>query len=101
MARALSEHCIYTILHKDKLEAAAQEGAPATFRESTPWRTGQDLWRRARDAKLDFPILLGDATDCSKLVAWGLLTCVDVDGEQTAYTVDRIRRCREITAPRN
>ena len=27
MARALSEHCIYTILHKDKLEAAAR-GSP-------------------------------------------------------------------------
>jgi len=91
MARAFSEHSIYTILHTHKLADAAQQGGPATFRESRAWVTGQELWQRARAEGKDFPILLGDATDCSKLVYWGLLTDVEIKGEETTYTIDRVR----------
>jgi len=101
MNKPFLEHCIYTILHKDKLADVERQGGPATFHESSPWRTGQALWRQARDAKLDFPILLGDATDCTELVAWGLLTCVDVDGEQTADTVERVRPLRGSHRPQD
>jgi hypothetical protein len=92
MAMELAEHSIYTILHTDKLAKAVQDGGPETFQESRTWVTGQELWHRARAEGKDLPILLGDATDCSKLVAWGLLTNIEIEGEATAYTVDRVRR---------
>jgi hypothetical protein len=52
---------------------------------------GLELWQHAQAANVDFPILLGDATDCDRLVYWGLLTDVQIEGQTTSYTVDRVR----------
>jgi len=79
-------------------DAARQDGLPP-FRESKAWVTGQQLWQQAKDANVDFPILLGDATDCSRLVYWGLLTEVQVEGETTRFTVDRVRMLPEEHTP--
>jgi 5-methylcytosine-specific restriction endonuclease McrA len=38
-----------------------------------------------------FPVLFADATDCSRLAYWGLITAIDLDGDTTRYTVDRAR----------
>ena len=38
-----------------------------------------------------FPVLLGDATDCSRLEYWGLLTDIEVGGKSTQFAVDRLR----------
>jgi hypothetical protein len=91
MANEFSEHCVYTILHTDLLVEAAQRGNPTTFCESKAWITGRQLWQQAQAAGLSFPVLLGDATDCSRLEYWGLLTAVEIDGESTRFTVDRVR----------
>jgi hypothetical protein len=91
MVTEFSEYCIYTIVHVDILDAAAQQGGPTTFRESRAWVTGRQLWRQAQAAGFGFPVLLGDATDCSRLGFWGLLTAVEIEGEATLYTVDQVR----------
>jgi hypothetical protein len=91
MATQLREHCVYTIAHTDRLAEAARRGGPAPFHESSAWVTGRQLWQQAQAAGFGFPILLGDATDCSKLVYWGLLTEVEIEGNSTRYTVDRLR----------
>lgn len=101
MNKPLSEHCIYTILHTKRLAEAAQHGGPATFQESRPWPTGRELWEQAQAEGIDFPILLGDATDCSKLVAWGLLTNIEIQGEETTYTVDRVLPLAGIHSPQD
>jgi hypothetical protein len=74
MATEFSGYCVYTIVHRDLLTEAARHGGPTTFRESKPWVTGWQLWRQAQAAGIGFPVLLGDSTDCSRLVCWGLLT---------------------------
>ncbi len=91
MARALAEHCIYTILHTNKL-ADARQGGPTSYQESKPWITGLELWEQAQAKGMDFAILLGDATDCSKLVSWGVLTKIEIKGDETTFTVDRVRK---------
>lgn len=91
MATAFSEHCVYTIVHPDLLADAARHGGPATFRESKAWVTGRQLWQQAREAGVGFPVLLGDATDCSRLEYWGLLTGVEFEGEGTRFTLDQVR----------
>lgn len=99
MAPAFSEHCVYTIVHADVLAEAARLGVPTTFRESKPWVAGRQLWQQAQDAGIGFPVLLGDAADCSRLEYWGLLTGVEIEGESTHYTVDRIRSLPEGHTP--
>jgi hypothetical protein len=91
MGTAFAEHCIYTILHTDRLVEAARHGGSTTFRESRAWVTGRQLWQQAQAAGLGFPVLLGDATDCSRLEYWGLLTRVEINGDATRFTVDRVR----------
>jgi hypothetical protein len=91
VAKALSEHCVYTIVHTDLLADAVRHGGPTTFRESKEWVTGRQLWQQAQAAGVSFPILLGDATDCSRLEFWGLLTGVEIEGEATRFTIDRVR----------
>jgi hypothetical protein len=89
---ALSEHCVYTIVHTDVLTEAARHGGPITIAESKAWVTGRQLWQQAQVAGVGFPVLLGDATDCTRLLYWGLLTGVEVEGDATRFTVDRLRR---------
>jgi hypothetical protein len=91
MANAFSEHCVYTIVHTDLLAEAARQGGPTAFRESKAWVTGRKLWQQAVAAGVGFPVLLGDATDCSRLEYWWLLTGVEIQGDATRFTVDRVR----------
>jgi hypothetical protein len=99
IATAFSDHCVYTILHPDLLADAARQGGPTTFQESKPWVTGRRLWQQAQAAGLGFPVLLGDATDCSQLEYWGLLTGVEVGDAGTRFTVDRVRPLAESHTP--
>lgn len=91
MAVEFSEHCVYTIVHSNLLADAARQVGPSSFRESKPWVTGRLLWEQAQKAGVGFPVLLGDATDCSRLEYWGLLTSVEIEDEVTRFTVDRVR----------
>jgi hypothetical protein len=92
MATPLADHCIYTIVHIDVLEAAERDGRRITFSEGKPWVTGLQLWQRARRAKVGMPVLLGDATDCRQLLYWGLLSDLVVSDGGTSFTVDQLRR---------
>jgi hypothetical protein len=94
-----AQHCIYTIVHCDDLAAAARKRGAAPFHEKKAWVTGLALWRKAQKAGEEMAVLLGDATDCSKLVYWGLLTGVEVDSTGTTFTVDRLRQFRESHTP--
>ena len=91
MATTLSEYCVYTIVHRDELTKAARRGGPIRFRESKAWATARKLWKQARAGGVGFPVLLGDATDCSRLEYWGLLTDIEVGGKSTQFAVDRLR----------
>ncbi len=101
MSTEFSEHCIYTIVHTDVLTQARKQGGPTTIRESKAWVTGQQLWQQAQASGVGFPVLLGDATDCSRLAYWGLLVAVMIEGEATCFTVDRVRTFTQEHTPQD
>jgi hypothetical protein len=101
MPTELAEHCIYTIVHPDRLTAAARRRRAATFHQLRRWVTGLRLWRQAQKMLVGMPVLLGDATDCSQLLHWALLTNVAVTDAGTSFTVDRVRRLTEDYAPQD
>lgn len=88
----LARYCVYSIVHKDRLANAARIGTSDEFREAKPWVTALDLWQRAANDGERMVVMLGDATDCSTLLYWGVLTNVKVGASKTSYTVDRLRR---------
>lgn len=95
--RAFSKACIYTIVHKEDLAHAYRDGGVCEFRESKPWITGYRLWKEAER----MPVLLGDATDCSKLLYWGVLTNITMTKGETCYTVDRLRKFNKPHKPQD
>jgi hypothetical protein len=99
MAKLFSDYCVYTIVHKELLDKAAEQGGRTTFSESKRWVTGEQLCQQARADHLGFPVLLGDATDCSRLEYWGLLNSVEIKGQSTRFTVDQVWTLRESHRP--
>lgn len=57
----LSEFCIYTIVHRDKLAKAASGNRSTTFPETKAWTTGYRLWRKAQAEDRDMPVVFADA----------------------------------------
>lgn len=90
MATQLAEFCIYTILHTDELAKAAR-GEKTIFHQSKAWVTGRELWAEAHEAGVGFPLILGDATDCSRLEYWGLLTRIEVEEDATHFVLEHVR----------
>lgn len=93
MKQELTDTCIYTVVSGTTLAENFARGGPATFAEGKSWVSGQKLWQKAVAADLAMPVVFADAADCSRLLYWGLLTEVKLDGKTaTTYTVDRVRK---------
>jgi hypothetical protein len=90
----LSDRCVYTIAHRDKLEAALGKAQSATLRESRRWTTAAEIVRSETEAGRAVPILFADAADCSVILYVGLLREVSIDASGTAYTFERLARLR-------
>ena len=85
--KPLAKSCVYTILQPDKLAEAASLRGPSTFVVGQRMVAAATLHHNARQSGQDVAIVFGDATDCSRLVYWGLLTAIDVGEADTHYTV--------------
>ena len=97
--RALFESCIYTIAHADKLRAVAASGGNGVLTESKRWVSGRRLLEDARQSQLDMPIVFADATDCSRLLFWAVLTRIDNTTKGTQYCFERLQSIRGNHAP--
>jgi hypothetical protein len=82
---------IYTIAQGQQLAEDARSGGPVTYTEKKAWAKGFELWQKAKAEGSVIPILFGDATDCSRLEYWGMLTNMERNGKSTRYTIDRVR----------
>lgn len=89
---SITEHCVYTIVHRDKLARIAKAGGGGQFEEQKSWVTAGKLWQNSRRAKEAMPVLFGDSIDCSRLLFWGVLTDVEVREGATRFAVDRLRK---------
>ena len=101
MSKPIAIRCVYTILHGDRLAEAARLRGPSTFAIGQRWVTGHELFQAALADGQEMPILFGDATDCSRLVYWGLLQRIDVGDEDTHYTVFPIHEFRTLHRPQD
>ncbi len=92
MPREFSEFRIYTIVQGDKLKAAVGKGKFRPDPENRPWVTGSLLWSRARAAHKGMVVVLGDAVHCNRILYWGVLSEVAVEGKTTRYEVSGMRK---------
>jgi hypothetical protein len=74
-----------------KLAEAVGRTNSTEFSEGHPWVTGYDLWRKADAAGEPMPVV-ADAADCSRLLYWGILTKVVIEGKNTRYSVKDVRK---------
>jgi hypothetical protein len=95
----ITKYCVYTIVDGERLVRLAKEIGKHSFIQSKPWVTARNLWQKTSLAKESMPILFGDATNCSRLLFWGLLTNVCVEGRETTFVVDRLRELSEEHEP--
>jgi len=84
----LAEFCVYTMLHPDRLAQAMRNESTTTFTESKPWVRGRQRGQMAKAEGQIFPLILADATDCTRLVCWGTITAIEVEGQSTRYTIE-------------
>lgn len=89
--RGLYPSCIYTISQINKLNVIAAGRGSGTLTESRQWISGRRLLGESQKANLALPVLFADATDCSRLLFWAVLTRIDVSGEGTRYTFSGLR----------
>jgi hypothetical protein len=89
--RSLLTSCVYTIAHVDKLRGIANGDGRGTLTEAKPWTSGLKLLERANEEGVDLPILFADATDCSRLLFWAVLTKIDITPDGTRYRFERLR----------
>lgn len=95
----LSEFCVYTIVEGKRLRLLAKQPQAHTFPERKRWVTAERLWQQATSIEEAMPVLFADATECDRLLFWGILTNVHVSDAGTQYTVDRLRKILGKHAP--
>jgi hypothetical protein len=105
MQQGLFEFSVYTIAHPDKLAAAASRSRATKFSEAKAWKTGYDLWNKAKAAGAAMPVVFADATDCSRPLYWEArdeeckYDVRGMSGHRTFSSRYRTARCRQRVFP--
>ena len=95
MPRERFKFSIYTIAHPDKLAKAARSSRAIVFSEAKVWKTGCALWSKADAQGKTMPVVFGDATNCERLLYWGILTKQpEIEGKTTSYSVKALRKIK-------
>ena len=86
-----TKYCVYTIVDPKKLVGLTAK--PFEDTQQKLWVTAEILWQEGKDEKARMPILIGDATDVSRLLYWGFLDDVNADKNvgKTTFVVDQLR----------
>jgi hypothetical protein len=91
--RPLSAACVYTIVHPDKLRRIwEEEDGIGVLTEGKRWTGAVALWYNAQSSGEVLPVVFADATDCSKLIYWGLLNSITIDGDETQCAFTNLQR---------
>jgi hypothetical protein len=87
----LASLCVYTIKHSRDLVPTPK----ATFPEKRRWRTAKRILDQARRAKETIAVVFAEAERTDNLVAWAVLTEVEITQNGTNYTVTNLKRLPE------
>jgi len=84
----LHESCVYTIALPYKLAEASKAGTP--MREAKRWVTAENMVQEAKECGRAVPVLFADSRDCRRLVAWSILTAVEINKHGTQYWINQL-----------
>ena len=82
--RKISKYCVYTILHKEKLEDIFRADGASEAKERKAWKEGYRLFREARKDGEQMPVLFGAADTGAGLIYYAFLKDVELDEEEPA-----------------
>lgn len=93
MSQNLSPFCVYTIRHQRDLDEAYRGGGAGEFKENLIWKTGLDLFLKAKKSGQRMPVIFASADVTDKLVYYATLSSVQIDeaGGTTKYEFDELK----------
>jgi len=62
--------------------------------EGKSWKTAYSLWQQSESTGHRFPIIFSDATDCSRLLYWGVVENLLIDEVGTMFEFSELRPIR-------
>lgn len=79
MSRNLSPFCVYTIRHRQDLDAAYRAGGSGGFTENKGWKTGHRLFVEAERNAQRMPVVFAPADATDELLYQAVLSNVVLD----------------------
>ena len=87
MATSFAPVCVYPIKHSNDLVA----GRSGTFHERRPWSTANRLLDNAERRGESVALVFARAENTDKLVAWAVLTEIQITPDGTEYTFSNLK----------
>lgn len=84
--QSISRYCIYTMLHKQKLEEIFRSSGVGEAKEKKAWKEGQRLFREAQENGEKMPVLFNAADTGGGLIYYAFLKAVEVDEDDFSTT---------------
>ncbi len=94
-----AKSCVYTILHPKTLAAIEKDGGVGHISENKPWTGAVDLLLEAQANAEALPIVLADATDCSRLIYSGRVSNIWVNGHTTHCEIFGLKQLKGRHSP--
>ena len=88
--RPWAPESVYTLLHADRVDAARAE-ATLRFVVGRRMTTAQKLFSAAREADQELAVVIGDAVDCSAVIAVARLVELTLHDDGSELLIDRLR----------
>jgi hypothetical protein len=87
----LLDTAVYTLLHGDKLKAAAASGGTLEFCEKRPWVMAESLLTRAWSEGVRLALLFAPAEGSAGLTHWGTIDTIEIVRNAHGGGVTRVR----------
>jgi hypothetical protein len=100
-AEALFPLSIYSIAQGTLLARSAETSGSGTLTEGRAWITGQRHLRAAQRENLELALLLGDATDCSRILYRATIQDITVEGDETRIKYSDLRALKGRHTPQD
>jgi hypothetical protein len=91
LATDLLDTAVYTLLHGDRLKAAAANGSALEFTEKRPWVMAESLLTRAWSQGARLAILFAPAEGIAGLTHWGTIDTIEIVRSAHGGGVTRVR----------
>jgi hypothetical protein len=94
MAGGLFKFCVSTIIDRKQIQKFLDQG-DGCFAENKPWKMAKTLLMESQQIGARMPLILSDAAhDSEKLLCWGILRKIELDGEKTRVEFDDVRKIK-------